>query len=312
MKRLTNNILKLCALSFVLFLASCGDDEETKVAIPTISVTMSDGAQGVITDGGNVEVGDTVTFNISITAAGGFNVYRVSGNLEGEKTRTDLGVDAGATTATDKFFVPFKDAPVGTTQTFDFVAIDDANQSSNVTSISVNIVSPSAKTFTAVMLAAPLGDLSGTSFFSTNTGLTYSPAAVNATNDPVSNEIDFGYYYGANDMASIASPAGFAGTVFSGQVDAWGTKNSTTLKATALTAATFIEVKSSADIETAYAAGTDGTEFKTGLSVGDVLAFETNSTKTNSPGKKGLILVKAINGTDGQNDNIEIEVTVQQ
>lgn len=311
MKGLTNNILKLCALSLVLFMTSCGDDEET-FDIPTISVTMSDADGNVIPEGGVVVSGDEVKMTVSISAAGGFNVYNFTDGVTSVSvSRTDLGVDAGTVSVNDAIVITVS-GDVGAEISIDFVAVDDLDQSSNTFTVTLTISSPPVAAYAAFMLAAPLGDLSGASFFSTNTGTIYDPATVNASELPLSNDIDFGYYYGETNMASIASPEGFSTTVFSGQVEAWGTKNSTTLKATSMDASAFNEINTAAEVETAYAAGTDGSEFKTGLAVGDVLAFETNSTKTNSPSKKGLILVTKITGTTGSTDGIEIEVLVQQ
>jgi len=311
MKNLFKNISKLFAISLVMVLVSCGSDDEDVVVTPdaaTISITSAQFGSGTTYE---ATAGETVTFSFTISAPGGFNNYTVS--ITGFNPLTE-SKNAGET-ITDSFNAgnfdfPVTEANVGSDITVQIDVVDDNNLTSSAT-LTVTVVSAPANSFSAFMLAAPLGDLSATSFFSTNTGDTYSPETVNASADPLSNDIDFGYYYGSTNNATIASPAGFESSIFDSQVSAWGTKNSTTLLATTLTSANFLESNTWGAIETAFATGSDGSEFRTNLAEGDVIAFETSSTKTNSPSKKGLILIKAINGTFNENDNIEIEVVVQ-
>lgn len=309
MNKLFKNISNLLVLSAIIVLASCGKDEEVVLPDgPTITIVSDQLSPTASYDG---TVGDVISFAVTINAPGGFNTL----NITGLATPVSLSKASGTTEltrTTDTYTLnALTEAEVGATGSIVIMAVDDNNKTSSVT-VEFTVKSAPITPFSAFMLPVVVGDLSNKSFFSTNTGMQYSPSEVVASADPLSNDIDFGYYYGTTNFATIASPAGFEGSVFSAQVANWGTKNSTTLLATTMTAAQFTETTTQAALETAFAAGTDGGEFRTALEVGNVIAFQTNSTKTNSPGKKGLILIKAINGTTDSDANIEIEVLVEK
>ncbi len=289
---------------------SCSEDEPDPVAIPTISASVTDADGAAIEAGSDIVVGTTFDVTLTITAEGGFNTLNATkgGQLQ-TVTRTDLGLEAGEVSVTIPLEVETFEEEIGTTVNWTFVAVDEEGQESAALAFSYNVVeppSPDARSYSAILLAAPLGDLTGASFFSSSDGEIYSPADVTGTAASISPSIDFGYYYGSADMASIASPAGFESTIFSAQVDGWNTKNATTILSTELDDAAFTEVVTWADIDAAVEGGTDEEGIITGLAVGDVVAFETVA------GKKGLILVTAINGTFNAGDNIEIDVLVQE
>ncbi|WKK79008.2 hypothetical protein [Marivirga arenosa] len=173
--------------------------------------------------------------------------------------------------------------------------------------------------FSAILLAAPLQDADGTTasktsktFFSTNTGETYSMNDINSTSDPLSANIDFGYFYGsgsANTEATIASPANYP---FDYGQDAWGTLNNTLIRATDVTESQFNEANLTF-INDAFENGTPGsTDGRiTNLSVGDVLAFETDSDKDGGA-KRGLLLVEAITAGDGEDGQIEFSIIMEE
>ena len=265
-------------------------------------------------------VGESINIVFNIDAPGGFNNLRFDITHDAtSQSILDPGPitesrGAGDVVLTRTFTYTSPALPIdfgGESFTITFEVVDDNNLSSTTT-LSLDVDEEPIDIFSTFMLAAPLGDLSAENFFSTNEGLKYSSETVLASQENVSQNIDFGYYYGNTDEASIASPAGFENTAFASQVANWTTKNSTTLLTTSMTQSQFIEIDTFSEIETAFTNGSDGAQIKTRLAVGDVLAFETNSTKANSPSKKGLILVTAINGTFNENDNIEIQVVVQQ
>jgi len=310
MNKLFKNISNLLVLSAIIVLASCGKDEEVVLPDgPTITIVSDQLSATAIYE---ATAGEVITFSVTVNAPGGFNNYTAT---SGSQTIISESKTAGTTettfTSNRTTEISTSEDFVGQTVTIEVTAVDDNNKTSSVT-LEFTVVSAPLTPANVVMLAAPLGDLTATSFYSTNTGEKYAPSAVNASNDPISNDIDFGYYYGSTNNATIASPSGFVGSVFASQVELWGTKNETTLLATTLTSTDFIETTTTASLVAKFDAGTDGSQFRTGLKVGDVVAFQTSSTKTNSPGKKGLILIKAINGTFNQNDNIEIEVIVEK
>lgn len=317
MKTRFNIIWSLCAIAGLSILMSCGDeDTETPApAGPTLTVSASGGTVA----GNEITAipGDVITFSWSAATPGGFNVLRVTGLTPVlEETRNDLGLTAGATSASSSFDVSVTEDLVGSVVTLDFLLVDDQNlQDAETWNITVNAPpSPEARVYTTVLLAAPLGDLSAASFFSSNSGETYSPADVTGTADPISSTIDFGYYYGVSNQASLASPQAYSqltNAAFTAQVAGWNVLNTTTFRATTLTSEAFVGLSTWADIDAAFDGGNDEGGAITNLSVNDVIAFETDADKAGGS-KRGVIIVKAINGTSGQNDNIEIEVLVQE
>lgn len=312
------------AVASMAFLYSCGGDEETPApATPTIAVATTVNGTAA-TSPLNVVPGDEVVFNVSINAEGGFNVYRVFVSKDGgaatklaEYTRLDLSVDAGVAVVTDSRATEIEAEDVGSTITFEFEVVDDKDQTST-TEIEVVVNSPEARSYSAVLLAAPLGtetaNKTSETFFSTNTGLTYSMKTVNQSTEPLSANIDFGYFYGSGSAqtgATLSDPASYP---FAYGQSAWGTKNSTTFRRTELNASSFAEVTSFADIdaefEDAAPADTDP-GIESGLVAGQVLAFATDADKAGGS-KKGLILIKSITPGDGENGKIELDILVQE
>lgn len=318
MKKRFNIIWSLCAIAGLGLLASCGDeDTETPApSAPTLTVSASGGTMAGTGDITAVP-GDVISFSWSAATPGGFNVLRVSGlNPILEEDRNDLGLETGAVSASGSFDVTVTEDLVGSVVTLDFLLVDDENlQDSETWTITVEAPpSPAARAYTTVLLYAPLGDSTGTSFFSTNSGEVYAPVAVTGTADPISSTIDFGYYYGVNDEASLASPQSYSqltNAIFSAQVAGWNVLNSTTFKSTTVTSEEFVGISTWADIDAAFDAGTDEGGAITNLAVDNVIAFQTDSDKDGGA-KRGVIIIKAITGTFNQNDNIEIEVLVQE
>ncbi len=314
MKNRINKLWSLMALVGLGLVASCGseDDETPAPAAPTLTVNAS-GGTGSGTDI-TAEPGDEITFSWDASTPGGFNVLRVTGLTPVyEQTRNDLGLDAGATSASASFSVPVTADLVGSVVTLDFLLVDDGNLQDAET-WTITVESPSARAYTAVLLSAPLGDLSATSFFSSSTGMTYSPTDVTGTADPISATIDFGYYYGVDDNASLASPEAYSVVgdgAFSAQVAGWTVTNSISFRSTNITSEEFVVISSWADIDGAFDSGTDENQVISDLSVDQVIAFETDPGKDGGS-KRGVIWVKAITPGDGVSGEIEIEVVVQE
>ena len=288
MKKITQKLLMVSLAASVLFLASCGEDEETLPAKPTIEVSASlDGVS--IFSGDSVEVGSIITFTVDITAEGGINTLWVG---ETSIDRATLGVTSGTTFTTYSYNLV---ASLEGLQGADIFAVDDSDQQSDIIRFDVVgvvgvVSSPAVRAYSEILLAAPTGDFTNQNFFSVSSGETYSGNDVTTTEEAISPTIDFGYYYGSTDMASIASPFGFESTVdFAAQVSGWTTKNNTKLVNTTLTSEDFLGVATWADIDEAYKAGTaDENGIISGLTVGQVIGFETVG------GVKGLIYVSDI------------------
>ena len=310
MRKFIKNLSLLAVVASLGFMMSCNEDEETP-DVPIVSVTPND-----LLDGTNeVEAGGTISFVIDVDAPGGFNTLNGDFFADGTLAKdTVIGKTPGTSPlsyTSGQFRFEYDNEDVGVLFTYVFQAVDETGQVSNEITISVEVTSPEARSYSTVLLAAPLGNKAAQSFFSVATGTKYSPSEVTGTQAAISPTIDFGYYYGTNNKASIASPAGFVNTAFAGQVEGWNTKNETVIKATTLGSTEFNEVSTWADIDAEFEAGTDEEGIITQLVAGDVVAFETVG------GVKGLILVNSIvdgNGDgqyDGESDSISIDVLAQ-
>ncbi|WP_339811578.1 hypothetical protein [uncultured Imperialibacter sp.] len=325
MKKLFRNLLFFSAIGSVAILASCGGDEEEPLpAAPSITVTVSGDAE---VSGSEITAitGDEVSFAVTITAPGVFNTLNITPSVDGvagtptvfTRNSTEVTKNADNTEASITITYTFEEEDEDTEITWTFEAVDDSDQTATkeFTATVSAPPSPEARAYTAVLLSAPLGDKSADGFFSSNTGLVYSPADVTGTSAAISPNIDFGYYYGATDKASLASPKAYSllsNAGFTAQVAGWGTLNETMLKKTTLTAAAFTEVTTWADLDEVYTAATDAAAgVKTTLEANQVLAFKTASTKTGGS-KIGLILVKSITAGDGVAGKIELEILVQE
>lgn len=307
MKNLLKSSFILLAVASLTFLASCGDTEDPLPDGPIVEVTAAS----------EVEEGNDIELTVNITALGGFDRFTLS---EGttfikEYSAADFAnVEDGTVTAFTEVITITTDATAGATLEFSVNVVDKNNLEAS-DEVSVDVVSPEARTYTAVLLAAPLGtttaEKTSETFFSTNTGLTYSMKTINESSDPLSANIDFGYFYGANTGATLSDPASYP---FAYGQAAWGVRNSTTFRRTALSAAAFAEVTTFAAIDAAFEAATAADSdagIESGLEAGEVLAFETDADKTGGS-KRGLILVNSIVTGAGENGQISIEVIVQE
>lgn len=315
MRKITNYLLSLMAVAGVMMLTSCGEDEETPTAVPTLTLSIENPKT-------SYEVNEQVTIKADFTAAANLvamSYVAIVDGTAGQRTIVDLNQAglANATTGSQSFNFTFNDSFAGKTFDIEF-EIEDGEGRTAKDDVEVTIVE-SLNVFSAILLAAPIQDGGGTSasktsetFFSTSNGTKYTMAQILASNQPLSANIDFGYFYGtgaAGFQATLASPAQYPFAY--GQAN-WGTRNDTKIRRTNLSVAQFNEA-TKASITAAYNAAQPGTNAgqERNLTANTVLAFETDSNKTGGA-KKGLILVKTITGTDGANGRIEFDVVVEK
>lgn len=309
MKNFRHNFLTAVTILSLGFLFSCGEDDTPLADAPgvTVSAAIVDG--DALVSGGEVVAGSAVEFSISVTAPGGFNNVDITGSTTQNINRNDLNLDLGATSASTTLTVSTAETDAGGTASFTFVAVDELNQSSEEVVFTFDIVappSPDAQVISQILVAPPTGDADSDTFYSIGENTLYSHNDVIGTNDPVSADIDLGYYYGSNDMASLAAPSAYPAAIF--DISAWGTKNATQIEATDLSTEAFTALTSVADVDGELANVTFDGNIATALSVGDILAFKTVAT----PAVSGFIHVVAITGTSGSNDSIELEFILNQ
>jgi len=324
MKKFLRNGLMLAAAGTLLFTA-CDPEEETPVeSAPNVTLSVeteqeayfpgdvinlvvdftADASVVGATMSAETELA-TITFSTNgvVDNVIDLNAFNVAGETEGSFT-------------INGFQIP--DQTGGSTLTFG-VEMEDADGRIGEGTLDVVVEEANLVNFSAILLAAPLQDANGTTssktsetFFSTNTGETYSMAQINGSSQPLSANIDFGYFYGtgtAQSGATLASPANYP---FEYGQSNWGVRNETKIRSTTATASQFNEANLSFIIET-FENGTPGSTPGRIISLaeGDVLAFETDASKE-SGAKKGLLLVEAIVGTDGENGRIEFSIVMEE
>jgi len=314
MKKLIRSTWIMIAAVGVLFFVGCDTlDDEEGLDAPSVSF-VTDPADAV------VEAGSSFGFTVNITAPAGFNTVRLEAitatggtiNLpstyQTEYTRNDLNLTAEDTEASAEFqSIIFLDAGE-----FDleFVAVDEAGISTEaILTVTVTEVARPIATYTQILVYAPAGDGSTNTWFSTNLGETVTEAEVNANSAPNSVDVDFGYYYGVSDLATIASPLAYnlAGI----NISDWNTRNATEFKLTTLSNEEYLGISSGAGLETIWDRADNINEGGTisNLEVGDIVSFQLDTN--NKGGLYGVFRVLDIEPGDNTNDYIEIEVIVE-
>lgn len=317
-KRYTFLFFTLYAL---LGLMACSDDASDapfELSAPQVSVqttvstsfdTLAYGTNKTV----EVEPLDRVTFDVTITAEGGFSHYAIYLSEGGALADTlievagdDLDVTGEMTYVEDRRSFELPNELVNTTATFTFLAFDQLEQSGQTT-IDLEVRSPKARRYTTKLVAATPDQLTVDCFFNSSTGTALSAQKVLET-EKLAERIDFGYYYGLEDSACIASPRAFEKTDFLVQVEGWSALNATIIRSTNLESLDGIERFE--DIDLVYEEGEDESGLVTRLNEQQVVAFETVR------GRRGLIRIKAIMSEEEESlpeeNYIELEVVVQE
>ncbi|MEQ6120953.1 hypothetical protein [Reichenbachiella sp. MALMAid0571] len=317
MKSLSRKLLTVVGVVGMLFLASCGEDDPIVVDGPSLEIASDFFSTTSLHYDGTV--GDEISFTITGDVPGGFNNIKVEYLIDDADAGIDDWTDqrlSGTTvltyTGTPTSFVLLEEH-VGKEISFVITVVDDNSKTATLT-LTASVASAPLESVVVTLLAAPTGDKTSKTFYSV-------PLARNVASSEVisseagtasSSDIDFGYYYTDSKGASIAAPSDYNAAVYdlgsNGQN--WSTLNATTFKTTTLTPAQFIEQTTYADIETAYADGTDSGNGVNNLAVDQVIAFET--VTRDSKTRKGLIRITAIAAGTESNKKIDIEVLVQK
>jgi hypothetical protein len=290
--------IKLFFIAFAViavgFFTSCAD--ETVATGPTIDFIAGD---GILTSDASVETGVDFTFKWLVTQGtaklASFTIRLSNTDVTGFPN-TDIADNYSDLLTTSQ-------ATAGI-YAYTFIATDkDGLEDSKTITVTVTnpVVVPTIDTYTDKILGADNNATLGSSFASVD-GSVYILADAKTN----SSKVDFVYFYGATNLATLAAPSDVDGAqvVFS-SITTWTTINATALESTSLTAAEFDLIDSESQI-TAPA----GTATKVNnLAVGNVLAFKTAATSAN-PSKKGLIKVTAL--TTEKTGSITITVKVQK
>lgn len=310
MNKFANYFLMLIAMVGLGFLTSCGDDDGTVTpGAPSIVITTDDGENE---DEFNGYVGDSVVLNISIDAPSGFNTLRIYRQVDGVKGSAIATYSKVSGTTVNSFDTTYtytiREDDVDDAVFLIFEAVDDS-EGGIPSTLEYEVIAEDRPTirYEMKLLYAPNSNLASKTFFSTNDGMTYSVNDVLGTDESVSPKIDFGYFYGSDFKATLASPAAYPIDYTS---NGWEARNETKIKRTDLSAAAFIELENDREgINNAFEQASYGANEGQvrNLLEGEILAFELVTSKGNN---RGLIQIKDIVGTMGTNDYIEIDVIV--
>lgn len=303
MKKFRNYYLSVLAIASLGFMTSCGDDDEIEPEErPTIEFI---GGTGFTSGDKSVPAGEQITTKV---------VAR-SGQSDTNLERFTIKVSTnGATPATlfdttdlkgesFEYTASFFTQGVAGTSVYTYTIEDNKGRTSD-NSYTITTTSTSTgplNTFSTQLLGSYNNAAPG--FFATSTGTRYF------RNTAINNQgaIDFVYFYGASNQATLAAPNDpDANTISELKLNTWTTKNATTFKRTALTPQGFTAIADVNALQVAYNSGTDTTPTSRAnmLAVGQVIAFKTQA------GKRGLIHVKAL--TPGADQSITIDVKVEK
>jgi|SRR5688572_3121622 len=308
MKKFRNYYLSVLAIASLGFLTSCGDDEEIEPEErPTIEFI---GGSGFTSGDRTVPAGEEIT--TKVTAKSG----QSDTNLERFTIKVAVN---GATAATlfdttdlkgesFEYTARFFTQGVAGTSVFTYTIEDNkgrtTDKSYTITTTSTN-TGAAINTFSTQLFGS--FNNPNPSFFATSTGTRYyrNTAPQNAS------KIDFVYFYGATNAATIAAPSDNSFGTGANQISSlgvhnWSTRNATNFKTVALTATGFDAITTDAGITSAYAAGTNTNPATraSSLTPGTVMGFKT------AAGKEGLLKVVTVSGTE--NGTITIDVKVQK
>lgn len=273
---------------------SCTEDDDTPDPKPTITVTVDSVSTGW--------QGDVIDFTIIIGSNSNLETLKIQpDNANGPTTNffdTSYTSNTNNETINYSYTIPTSGINDGDVIEITFTVTDEVS-SQNV-SKNVNIVIPGGNainTFNNIILGS-YNHTTG-SFCASFDGGVYTISTAKANQ----SLIDFLYYYGATNKATIAAPNDVdAGTITTLGLSTWTTKNATTFKKVTNTI-DWANVVDDVVIEEETASGVTETAI-TDLSDNDVLAFISTT------GKKGLIKINTI--VIGDNGTVDLSIKVQQ
>lgn len=266
MNKLLSSFWSLLLLAATVATTSCGTDtEEVTPAAPSITLSAADET------GTTVNVGEAVTFTVSVNAPGGFNVIRVDKTVgTGSTVQFDEETKTPGQTVTS-FTYNFAYTPTsdeaGQNIYFDFEVVDDAGLTSTHEFV-VTVNEPAILTYQTVLLGGQQNSTEG-SFYNARDNQVYLMAAAKNNKD----KVDLLYYFGANNLATIAAPTDADSHEVFGTTNLQGMVNATNF---VRTTAAFANITTASHISNAWLEQKSGqVDTKViNLKVGDVFAFQ--------------------------------------
>ena len=297
MKKIMSNLFAIFAFFAIsLALTSCGETTDTAtidILFEPASLEVKAGEKG------------TVKFNVTATE----NLKQINITADGIGTVRTITKDfTTKTTHTDNIEITTTAAQAGKSFSF-FVEVEDVVGNKKSRSFTVKVLDgtppppPPAgiNTFTVVLMGAQ--ENANGSFADLDAGKTYKIADAPAN----SRMIDLGYYFStaAGTGAVLASPSSsFLSGAFP-SVGTWSIRNKTKIYTVTATAADFnaLGANDGNKVTDFVSKGSLLSEERaTGLTADRVVGFETEA------GKKGLILVKSVQGTTAGTITIDVKI----
>jgi len=298
MKKLFN-LFAASMLVGILFVTSCTDNDEPQDLNPTLNFK---GGAGYISQDATLEVNEQ--FTIGITAQANANSQKNLTNLRVTRTfDNNIWFDWDTAINTNAYSIDanFLALNVEGTERIEFTITDKDDKKS---SVSLNITTEQTAgpiNFYTQKVLGSYESATGSSFASVD-GTIYNLADAKTNAD----KIDWLYFYGATNEATLAAPDDAdAANVFNdvtNGLQTWSKLNMTRFKKV-VTAINWDDIVDDSIILQETAEGVIETKINK-LAVGDMLAFITEG------GKHGMLKIDAI--TVGTAGTIEIAVKVQQ
>ena len=301
-------LLMLTLMAATLVFTGCNKDDEEDPSVvyyPTINFMTNAGyVSGDITLEPGFEFLTGINASMNATSEEKLvklKIQRVFNNNPVTVLDSTINVEV---LAYDNFFTTQSVAGV---EKWVFTVTDKAGVSKEISyniTTTIPVVHGDIYTYTAILMGGQENTTLG-SFWSSvdNQVLKQDDAAL------VQNKVDFVYFYGTTNLATIASTADDQANV------AWSntfSTNWTTRNATKFKKLTGIDWAQVIDDELIVAEATNLTLTRANeLTVGQIVAFETAATSANA-GKKGFFKVMEITGTSGLDRTITIEVKIQK
>jgi hypothetical protein len=293
MQRSMKSVKKLFLFAFVGmvgFAYSCKKNTDVQDPQVTVSLTPTSGAAG-----------DQITISVVASADPSRNITKlvvdaISSNPVGSVNILDSTLKKNNVGYTYTYTIP--SGNTGTIQIKATVTDDGSVTASGTADITITSAQQLRDDGSSDMGAQ--NNTGKGSFYSTSEGTVYLSAAAK-TNQA---KVDFVYYYGTNNMATLAAPSDASVDGGSGHIDlgiqTWTVKNGTMFKKTS---GADYDNATASSVELAYnnASASADTKANT-LASGDIIAFKTGN------GKYGLIRITNITGTDTGSCTVEVKV----
>lgn len=294
---LKNYFFTLLILLSLGLLSSCEDTGEEVIIEPGPSITLS-------RTSATVTAGEAATVDYSVIAESRLEVIRIYR----ENTLFDEVTDfVNNDSHTDILSYTTNSDEAGTTVTFRFEAEDRKDRVSNETftiTVEEDIPEIPVLSYEATLLGAQNNANTG-SFYDADENQVY---LLNGARENAAT-IDFVYYYGATNLATLASPDDPTIEEVLPQIEQFSVRNNTAVRRTDLSASDFDAIGSTDgfQISTIFETGTAPTEETrvNELSEGDVFAFRTADEQ------EGLVRVSDIEGTGAGRITIDVKVIDQ-